>query len=98
MNKTMMFAAIFGCAIALSGCVSEELTWGGQKAVRQPDGTVLVDQTTGKPYYERTRTISSGSRTSPTSSSRSCTSRRTPRPTRPTSARSARSAAPTRSP
>lgn len=53
MNKTMMIAALIGCAIALTGCVSEELTWGGQKAVRQPDGTVLVDQTTGKPYYEK---------------------------------------------
>lgn len=53
MNKTMMLAALIGCAIALTGCVSEELTWGGQKAVRQPDGTVLVDQTTGKPYYEK---------------------------------------------
>lgn len=53
MNKTMMFAALIGCAIALTGCVSEELTWGGQKAVRQPDGTVLVDQSTGRPYYEK---------------------------------------------
>lgn len=53
MNKTMMIAALIGCAIALTGCVSEELTWGGQKAVRQPDGTVLVDQSTGRPYYEK---------------------------------------------
>lgn len=53
MNKSMMLAALCGCAIALTGCVSEELTWGGQKAVRQPDGTVLVDTQTGRPYYEK---------------------------------------------
>ena len=49
--KKIMFAAI--AAVALSGCVSEEITWGGDKAVRQPDGTVLVDATTGRPYYEK---------------------------------------------
>ena len=53
MKKTIVLAAQIGCAIALSGCVSEELTWGGQKAVRQPDGTVLVDTQTGRPYYEK---------------------------------------------
>ena len=52
MNKLTIIAAIVGCII-LTGCVSEELTWGGMKAVRQPDGTVLVDQATGKPYYEK---------------------------------------------
>ena len=51
MNKIMIIIAI--AAAALTGCVSEELTWGGQKAVRQPDGTVLFDQATGRPYYEK---------------------------------------------
>lgn len=53
MNKISFFAALVSCAIALTGCVSEELTWGGQKAVRQPDGTVLVDAATGRPFYEK---------------------------------------------
>ena len=52
MNKLTIIAAIIGCAI-LTGCVSEEVIWGGMKAVRNPDGTVLVDQATGKPYYEK---------------------------------------------
>lgn len=52
MNKLTLIAALVGCFI-LTGCVSEELTWGGMKAVRNPDGTVLVDQATGKPYYEK---------------------------------------------
>ena len=54
MNKVTLFAALVCCAFALlTGCVSEELTWGGQKAVRQPDGTVLVDTQTGRPFYEK---------------------------------------------
>ena len=52
MNKLTLIAALVGCLV-LTGCVSEELTWGGMKAVRNPDGTVLVDQATGKPYYEK---------------------------------------------
>ena len=52
MNKYISIAA-FAAAAILVGCVSEELTWGGNKAVRQPDGTVLVDKNTGKPYYEK---------------------------------------------
>ena len=52
MHKIMLIAAFAAVAI-LAGCVSEELTWGGNKAVRQPDGTVLVDKDTGKPYYEK---------------------------------------------
>lgn len=53
MKKVMFAALCAGFAVAMTGCVSEELTWGGMKAVRQPDGTVLVDQATGKPYYEK---------------------------------------------
>lgn len=49
--KKVMFAAALAAIVC--GCVSEELTWGGMKAVRQPDGTVLVDKETGKPYYEK---------------------------------------------
>ena len=52
MNKLTIIAAIIGCAI-MTGCVSEEITWGGEKAVRQPDGTVLVNKDTGAPYYEK---------------------------------------------
>lgn len=52
MNKLMVIGAAL-CAAILTGCVSEELDWGGLKAVRQPDGTVIVDQTTGKPFYEK---------------------------------------------
>ena len=54
MKRTVSLCAVLGAALAiLTGCVSEELTWGGYKAVRQPDGTVLVDKDTGKPYYEK---------------------------------------------
>ena len=49
--KKMLFAALVAAGVC--GCVSEELTWGGNKVVRQPDGTVLVDKETGKPYYEK---------------------------------------------
>ena len=52
MNKLTLIAALVGCII-LTGCVSEEITWGGEKAVRQPDGTVLVNKETGAPYYEK---------------------------------------------
>lgn len=52
MNKLTLIAALVGCAI-LTGCVSEEITWGGEKAVRNPDGTVLVNKDTGAPYYEK---------------------------------------------
>lgn len=51
MHKIMPIAAL--AAAILAGCVSEDLVWGGNKAVRQPDGTVLVDKATGKPYYEK---------------------------------------------
>lgn len=53
MNKIMLIICATCATIILTGCVSEELTWGGQKAVRQPDGTVLFDATTGRPYYEK---------------------------------------------
>ena len=53
MNKLTLIAALVGCAIILTGCVSEEFIWGGKKAVRQPDGTVLVNKDTGAPYYEK---------------------------------------------
>ena len=52
MNKLTIIVAIIGCTI-MTGCVSEEITWGGEKAVRQPDGTVLVNKETGAPYYEK---------------------------------------------
>ena len=52
MNKLTLIAALVGCLV-LTGCVSEEFIWGGKKAVRQPDGTVLVNKDTGAPYYEK---------------------------------------------
>ena len=53
LNKIIMLASMLAGASIITGCVSEELTWGGMKAVRNPDGTVLVDKETGKPYYEK---------------------------------------------
>ena len=54
MNIKVMLCAILGAVITiLTGCVSEEITWGGEKAVRNPDGTVLVNKDTGAPYYEK---------------------------------------------
>lgn len=54
MKKFCIMLMALMCAIIciLTGCVSEDLTWGGMKAVRQPDGTVLTDKD-GKPYYEK---------------------------------------------
>ena len=51
MKKTMMVALAAGAA-ALVGCTSStSIRWGGKTAVRQPDGTVLVDEK-GTPHYE----------------------------------------------
>ena len=53
-NHTLIVLLCAACGAAiLTGCVSEEFIWGGKKAVRQPDGTVLVNKDTGAPYYEK---------------------------------------------
>ena len=54
MNKLMMIA-LAACAVALTGCTSStSIKWGGKTAVRQPDGTVLVNDK-GEPYFEGER-------------------------------------------
>lgn len=53
MNKMLMLCALVALAlIGLTGCTSmTEVDWGGRMAVRQPDGTVLVNKD-GEPFYE----------------------------------------------
>lgn len=47
-----MIGAVLGMALAMTGCTSStSIKWGGRKPVRQPDGTVLVDEK-GTPHYE----------------------------------------------
>lgn len=47
------FAAV--AAVMMTGCTSStSIKWGGKTAVRQPDGTVLVDEK-GTPHYENER-------------------------------------------
>lgn len=54
MNKLMMIA-LAACAVAFTGCTSStSIKWGGKTAVRQPDGTVLVNDK-GEPYFEAER-------------------------------------------
>ena len=54
MKKSMMIALAV-CAVAMMGCTSStNIKWGGKTALRQPDGTVLVNDK-GEPYYESER-------------------------------------------
>lgn len=56
MKKSMMIA-LAACAAAMTGCTSAtRIEWGGKTAVRQPDGTVLVDEK-GTPYYESEKNV-----------------------------------------
>ena len=49
--------AMVALAAALTGCTSStRIEWGGKKAVRQPDGTVLVTPD-GSPYYEAEKNV-----------------------------------------
>lgn len=54
--KKLMMIALAACAVAvMTGCTSStSIKWGGKTAVRQPDGTVLVDEK-GTPHYESER-------------------------------------------
>ena len=52
MKKLMMVVAVGAAIATMTGCTSAtRIEWGGKKAVRNPDGTVLADKD-GKPYYE----------------------------------------------
>ena len=54
--KKLMMVALAACAAAMvTGCTSStSIKWGGKKAVRQPDGTVLANDK-GEPYFESER-------------------------------------------
>ena len=56
--KKLMFAALCaGLAVIMTGCTSStKIEWGGKTAVRQPDGTVLVDEK-GLPLYESEKNV-----------------------------------------
>ena len=57
MMKLMMIGAVLGMALAMTGCTSStSIKWGGKTAVRQPDGTVLVDEK-GSPFYESEKNV-----------------------------------------
>lgn len=52
-----MMIALAACAVAMTGCTSStSIKWGGKTAVRQPDGTVLVDEK-GTPHYESEKNV-----------------------------------------
>ena len=55
--KKLMMMALAACAVAMTGCTSStRIEWGGKTAVRQPDGTVLVDEK-GTPHYESEKNV-----------------------------------------
>ena len=55
--KKLTITALAACAAAMMGCTSTtRIEWGGQKAVRDPDGTVLKTQD-GTPYYESEKNV-----------------------------------------
>ena len=57
MKKLMMVALAAGAAAMMTGCTSStKIAWGGKTAVRQPDGTVLVDEK-GTPHYESEKNV-----------------------------------------
>lgn len=52
MKRMLMLVALAALTAVSTGCTSStRIEWGGKMAVRQPDGTVLVDAT-GTPHYE----------------------------------------------
>ena len=54
MKKTMIVAALVA---AFAGCTSStSIKWGGKKAVRNADGTVIMDAN-GSPYYESEQNV-----------------------------------------
>ncbi len=55
--KKLTMIALTACAAALAGCTgSTRIEWGGQKAVRDPDGTVLKAPD-GTPYFESEKNV-----------------------------------------
>ncbi len=55
--KTQYVCATLALLAAGVGCTSStRIEWGGKMAVRQPDGTVLVN-TSGTPYYESEKNV-----------------------------------------
>ena len=57
MKRMLMLVALAALTAVVTGCTSStRIEWGGKMAVRQPDGTVLVDAN-GTPYYECERNV-----------------------------------------
>ena len=57
MKHMIMTIALAALAAVLTGCTSStRIEWGGKMAVRQPDGTVLVDAN-GTPHYESEKNV-----------------------------------------
>lgn len=57
MKRMLMLVALVALTAVFTGCTSStRIEWGGKMAVRQPDGTVLVDAT-GTPHYESEKNV-----------------------------------------
>jgi len=57
MKNMLMLIALAALFAAIVGCTSStRIEWGGKTAVRQPDGTVLVDAS-GTPHYESEKNV-----------------------------------------
>ena len=57
MKRMLMLIALAALTAVFSGCTSStRIEWGGKMAVRQPDGTVLVDAS-GTPHYESEKNV-----------------------------------------
>lgn len=57
MKKMLMLIALAALTVVFTGCTSStRIEWGGKMAVRQPDGTVLVDAN-GTPHYEAEKNV-----------------------------------------
>lgn len=57
MKNALTMVTLAAIAAAMTGCTSStRVEWGGKTAVRQPDGTVLVDDK-GTPYYESGKNV-----------------------------------------
>ena len=57
MKNMLMLIALAALTAVFVGCTSStHIEWGGKKAVRQPDGTVLVDAN-GTPHYESEKNV-----------------------------------------
>lgn len=57
MKHMIMTIALAALIAVVTGCTSStRIEWGGKMAVRQPDGTVLVDAN-GNPHYESEKNV-----------------------------------------